>query len=140
MSDTRYIYTWCWMFSFGNLHMSDFVEFSYQFELGMQKQIFDMTAINSRFDDLSRMYDHIAEFGIDNTFLRIYNRDNTFSDVCKVEIPSCENLHESPESGLVIAAMEGIGEFFKNIIDFITGIFEENFRLDREYFRIGVRN
>lgn len=112
---------------FGILNMTDFIERSFQLELDMQQQLFCMESIGAKFEEFGRLYDHIATFGIDSTLIRLYNGDKTLDVITGVTLPSCESfeLHESPESGLVMAAMEGIGDFFGKIIEFVKNIFKK---------------
>ena len=107
--------------------MDNFVESSYQLELDMQKQLFSMEQISAKFDEFGRMYEHIATFGIDSTLVRLFNNDKQLDAIVGTPMPSCEGfeLHESPESGLSIAAMEGFGDFFGKIVEFIKNIFKK---------------
>lgn len=121
--------------------MDNFVESSYQLELDMQKQLFSMEQISAKFDEFGRLYEHIAAFGIDSTLVRMFNNDKQLDVIVGTPMPSCENfeLHESPESGLSIAAMEGFGEFFGKIVEFIKNIFKKIWGWIESIFGFGER-
>ena len=66
---------------------------------------------------LSRMcdiYDHVKQFGIDRTFVSLYNRHGELDRVCGMQFPSCESMdvvgdRYSMYSTAFIAAMESSG-------------------------------
>lgn len=61
--------------------MSDFTERQFQLELTVQLQLFEIDGIDDRFSELEQMHVHIAKFGIDTTFLRIYNSIAKFTQM-----------------------------------------------------------
>ena len=77
---------------------------------------------------LSRMcdiYDHVKQFGIDRTFVSLYNRHGELDRVCGIQFPSCESMdvvgdRYSRYSTAFIAAMEdeeeGLWAKFKKMI------------------------
>ena len=38
------------------------------------------------------MYDHVKQFGIDRTFVSLYNRHGELDRVCGMRFPSCESM------------------------------------------------
>lgn len=66
-------------------------------------------------DRMTSMYDHVAQFGIDKTFLRLYNSHNELDRAIGMQFPSCESMDVigSPYdrvSTAFMAAMEDEGE------------------------------
>ena len=60
------------------------------------------------------MYDHVKQFGIDRTFVSLYNRHGELDRVCGMRFPSCESMdvvgdRYSMYSTAFIAAMESSG-------------------------------
>ena len=60
------------------------------------------------------MYDHVKQFGIDRTFVSLYNRHGELDRVCGMQFPSCESISPigdrySYASTSFIAAMEDGG-------------------------------
>ena len=60
------------------------------------------------------MYDHVKQFGIDRTFVSLYNRHGELDRVCGMQFPSCESMdvvgdRYSMYSTAFIAAMESSG-------------------------------
>ena len=60
------------------------------------------------------MYDHVKQFGIDRTFVSLYNRHGELDRVCGIQFPSCESMdvvgdRYSMYSTAFIAAMESSG-------------------------------
>ena len=71
------------------------------------------------------MYDHVKQFGIDRTFVSLYNRHGELDRVCGIQFPSCESMdvvgdRYSRYSTAFIAAMEdeeeGLWAKFKKMI------------------------
>ena len=71
------------------------------------------------------MYDHVKQFGIDRTFVSLYNRHGELDRVCGMRFPSCESMdvvgdRYSQYSTAFIAAMEdekeGLWTKFKNLV------------------------
>ena len=57
------------------------------------------------------MYDHVKQFGIDRTFVSLYNRHGELDRICGIQFPSCESMdvvgdRYSMYSTAFIAAME----------------------------------
>ena len=82
---------------------------------------------------LSRMYDmyaHVKQFGIDRTFVSLYNRHGELDRVCGMRFPSCESMdvvgdRYSMYSTAFIAAMESSGSgLFAKIKAFILKIWK----------------
>jgi len=69
----------------------------------------------------SKLYTHVKQFGIDRTFLSIYNANHELDHMCGIRFPSCEafsvtgNPH-SQYSARFIAAMEDDNKGFWNWI------------------------
>ena len=60
------------------------------------------------------MYDHVKQFGIDRTFVSLYNRHGELDRVCGMQFPSCESISPTGDrysyaSTSFIAAMEDGG-------------------------------
>ena len=82
---------------------------------------------------LGRMYDmyaHVKQFGIDRTFVSLYNRHGELDRVCGMRFPSCESMdvvgdRYSMYSTAFIAAMESSGSgLFAKIKAFILKIWK----------------
>ena len=68
-------------------------------------------ATNMMFDHLLMMYHHVKRFGIDRTFLSLYNNKGQLNNMIGYRFPSCESIDSvgSPRSQMsaaFIAAME----------------------------------
>lgn len=68
-------------------------------------------ATNMMFDQLLMMYHHVKRFGIDRTFLSLYNSNGQLNNMIGYRFPSCESIDSvgSPRSQMsaaFIAAME----------------------------------
>ena len=76
------------------------------------------------------MYDHVKQFGIDRTFVSLYNRHGELDRVCGIQFPSCESMdvvgdRYSMYSTAFIAAMESSGSgLFAKIKAFILKIWK----------------
>ena len=76
------------------------------------------------------MYDHVKQFGIDRTFVSLYNRHGELDRVCGMRFPSCESMdvvgdRYSQYSTAFIAAMESSGSgLFAKIKAFILKIWK----------------
>ena len=76
------------------------------------------------------MYDHVKQFGIDRTFVSLYNRHGELDRVCGIQFPSCESMdvvgdRYSQYSTAFIAAMEdGKEGFWAKIKAFIAKIWK----------------
>ena len=79
---------------------------------------------------MSKLYTHVKTYGIDRTFLSIYNSNGELNKVCGIRFPSCESMPvtgnpHSQYSARFIAAMEDekIG-FWTKVKNFILKIWE----------------
>ena len=79
---------------------------------------------------MSKLYTHVKTYGIDRTFLSIYNSNGELNKVCGIRFPSCESMPvtgnpHSQYSAKFIAAMEDekIG-FWTKVKNFILKIWE----------------
>ena len=76
------------------------------------------------------MYDHVKQFGIDRTFVSLYNRHGELDRVCGMRFPSCESMdvvgdRYSRYSTAFIAAMESEKEgLWAKVKNFILKIWE----------------
>ena len=83
-------------------------------------------ATNMMFDQLLMMYRHVKRFGIDRTFLSLYNDKGQLNNMIGYRFPSCESIDSvgSPRSQMsaaFIAAMEDDqGGVFKRIWTWIV--------------------
>ena len=64
---------------------------------------------------MGKLYTHVKTYGIDRTFLSIYNSNGELNKVCGIRFPSCESMPvtgnpHSQYSARFIAAMEAEGE------------------------------
>ena len=81
-------------------------------------EVADGEAANMVFDQVLSMYDHVAEFGVDRTFLSLYNRNGQLDNMIGFNFPSMESIDSvgSPRSAAsqaFLAAMESDGIFSK---------------------------
>ena len=75
-------------------------------------------AANMVFDQLLNMYQHVKNYGIDRTFLSLYNSNGQLNKMIGYRFPSCESIDSvgnvnSSASRAFIAAMESDGIFSK---------------------------
>ena len=86
---------------------------------------------NMMFDQLLMMYRHVKRFGIDRTFLSLYNDKGQLSSMIGYRFPSCESIDSvgSPRSQMsakFIAAMEDEQEgVFKRLLNWVVGKFKQ---------------
>ena len=64
-----------------------------------------------------RLYYHVKKYGVDRTFLRLYNQHGELDRMCGIQFPSCESMNTtgnpySRYSAAFIAAMEDDGKGF----------------------------
>lgn len=81
-------------------------------------EVADGEAANMVFDQVLSMYDHVAEFGVDRTFLSLYNRNGQLDNMIGFNFPSMESIDSvgSPRSAAsqaFLVAMESDGIFAK---------------------------
>ena len=81
-------------------------------------EVADGEAANMVFDQVLSMYDHVSEFGVDRTFLSLYNRNGQLDNMIGFNFPSMESIDSvgSPRSAAsqaFLVAMESDGIFAK---------------------------
>lgn len=81
-------------------------------------EVADGEAANMVFDQVLSMYDHVSEFGVDRTFLSLYNRNGQLDNMIGFNFPSMESIDSvgSPRSAAsqaFLVAMESDGIFTK---------------------------
>ena len=81
-------------------------------------EVADGESANMVFDHVLSMYDHVSEFGVDRTFLSLYNRNGQLDNMIGFNFPSMESIDSvgSPRSAAsqaFLAAMESDGIFTK---------------------------
>lgn len=81
-------------------------------------EVADGEAANMVFDQVLSMYDHVSEFGVDRTFLSLYNRNGQLDNMIGFNFPSMESIDSvgSPRSAAsqaFLVAMESDGIFSK---------------------------
>ena len=80
-------------------------------------------------DRLLSMHNHVQNYGIDRTFLALYNKRNLLSKVCDVRFPACEDVLSDYDLNRQYfeACMEGLGraikDAFKWVIEKIKALF-----------------
>ena len=91
-------------------------------------------AANMVFDQVLAMYDHVKNYGIDRTFLSLYNDNGQLDNMIGYRFPSCESIDvvgspRSSASRAFIAAMEDDGiwrkiwEWIKKVCTAIANFF-----------------
>lgn len=84
--------------------------------------------LSAQFDDLLAMQSHVAKFGVDRTFLSLFNKGGRLGRALGVDIPACESIDAVgyPTSALSMACLEAFGHKEKGvvakIIDFIVAL------------------
>ena len=84
--------------------------------------------LSAQFDELLAMQRHVAKFGVDRTFLSLFNRGGRLSRALGVNIPACESIDAVgyPTSPLSMACLEAFGHKEKGvvakIVDFIVAL------------------
>jgi hypothetical protein len=82
-------------------------------------------------DQVFNMYNHVKRFGIDRSFLSLYNSNNQLNSMLGVKFPSCESINSvgnanSNISRVFIVAMEDENEgIFAKIIKGIKWVWEK---------------
>lgn len=81
-------------------------------------EVADGESANMVFDQVLSMYDHVSEFGVDRTFLSLYNRNGQLDNMIGFNFPSMESIDSvgSPRSAAsqaFLVAMESDGIFTK---------------------------
>ena len=83
-----------------------------------------------QFDQMFSMYNHVKRFGIDRSFLSLYNKDHQIDNFVGVRFPACEDMDSvgnprSRVSQLFIVAMEDEnGGFFSKIKEFVKKVWD----------------
>lgn len=80
--------------------------------------------ILSRYMDLENQYFHIAKYGVDRTYMRLFNKNGELNSALRIKLPGCESFDAtgSRTSAESIACMEGIGNVLKSIWDFLKKV------------------
>jgi hypothetical protein len=84
--------------------------------------------LSAQFDELLAMQRHVAKFGVDRTFLSLFNKGGRLGRALGVNIPACESIDAVgyPTSPLSMACLEAFGHKEKGvvakIIDFIVAL------------------
>lgn len=78
---------------------------------------------------LLSMQTHVCNYGIDSTFLALYNRDGQLSDICDAKFPACEDVLSDYDLNrrYLDVCMEGLGsaiaDAFNWVIKQLKGLF-----------------
>ena len=84
--------------------------------------------LSAQFDELLAMQRHVAKFGVDRTFLSLFNKGGRLGRALGVNIPACESVDAVgyPTSALSMACLEAFGHKEKGvvakIVDFIVAL------------------
>lgn len=67
-------------------------------------------------DKVLSMHNHVLTYGIDRTFLAIYNENNLLSNLCDTKFPACEDVLSDYDLNrrYFEVCMEGLGNAIKN--------------------------
>ena len=96
--------------------------------------------LSAQFDELLAMQRHVAKFGVDRTFLSLFNRGGRLSRALGVNIPACESIDAVgyPTSPLSMACLEAFGNKEKGvvakIIDFIVALLQKIKNLAKRFW------
>jgi ElaB/YqjD/DUF883 family membrane-anchored ribosome-binding protein len=112
-----------------------------------------ISATTMQLDQLLNMYNHAKQYGIDRTFLSLYNSNNQLNNMIGVKFPSCESINtvgdvNSNMSRAFIVAMEDekegiftkIWEFIKKIIKKIVDFFKNVWTKIKEWANFKIKN
>lgn len=89
--------------------------------------------ILAQFAQIEHRYNHVRKYGVDRTFMRLFNSNGEMERAFRISLPSCESFDAtgdkySPESKAVLAGLEaslsGVWEFIKNLCRKIVGFFQ----------------
>ena len=74
--------------------------------------------LSAQFDELLAMQRHVAKFGVDRTFLSLFNKGGRLSRALGVNIPACESIDAVgyPTSPLSMACLEAFGHTKKKVL------------------------
>ena len=87
--------------------------------------------LSAQFDELLAMQRHVAKFGVDRTFLSLFNKGGRLGRALGVNIPACESVDAVgyPTSALSMACLEAFGHKEKGvvakIVDFIVALIQK---------------
>lgn len=87
--------------------------------------------LSAQFDELLAMQRHVAKFGVDRTFLSLFNKGGRLGRALGVDIPACESIDAVgyPTSALSMACLEAFGHKEKGvvakIVDFIVALIQK---------------
>lgn len=80
--------------------------------------------IFAQFAELEHRYNHVKKYGVDRTFMRLFNSKGELERAFRISLPSCESFDAtgdrySPESK---ACMEGLGDAVKKVWEFLKNL------------------
>ena len=80
--------------------------------------------ILSRYMDLENQYFHIAKYGVDRTYMRLFNKNGELNSALRIKLPGCESFDTtgSRTSAESIACMEGLGNVLRSIWGFLNKV------------------
>lgn len=80
--------------------------------------------ILSRYMDLENQYFHIAKYGVDRTYMRLFNQNGELNSALRIKLPGCESFDTtgSRTSAESIACMEGLGNVLRSIWGFLNKV------------------
>lgn len=87
--------------------------------------------LSAQFDELLAMQRHVAKFGVDRTFLSLFNKGGRLGRALGVNIPACESIDAVgyPTSPLSLACLEAFDNKEKGvvakIVDFIVALLKK---------------
>lgn len=87
--------------------------------------------LSAQFDELLAMQNHVAKFGVDRTFLSLFNKGGRLGRALGVNIPACESVDAVgyPTSALSMACLEAFNNKEKGvvakIVDFIVALLQK---------------
>ena len=96
--------------------------------------------LSAQFDELLAMQRHVAKFGVDRTFLSLFNKGGRLGRALGVNIPACESVDAVgyPTSALSLACLEAFGNKEKGvvakIIDFIVALLQKIKNLAKRFW------
>ena len=96
--------------------------------------------LSAQFDELLAMQNHVAKFGVDRTFLSLFNKGGRLSRALGVNIPACESVDAVgyPTSPLSMACLEAFRHKEKGvlakIVDFIVALVQKIKNLAKRFW------
>jgi hypothetical protein len=99
-------------------------------------------ATMSQLDQLLNMYNHVKRFGIDRTFLSLYNRNGQLNNMLGMRFPSCESVDsegypgsnmskaflvamEDEKEGVFAKIGQGIKWIWEKIVNFFSTVWQK---------------